>query len=896
MSSDNIKKSARFLGISKEMDRELNLVYGEMLGLIDEKAPHIKDQFLELRENFIQEIPVDSVDISDILDKLESDEIAELIRFFTIYMMLLNVIEERYESKKEPFSLESAIEELKKEGFEKSDIFEVLKEIEYYPVFTAHPTESRRRTFLEAHMGISANLEKIFPFGNEQEQTNLRYRLLLLWMTSLTRSEKIEVLFELDNLMYIVQNSVLDSVVQINQKVEEIIGQRIEKSPFRLGSWIGGDRDGNPYVTNDVMTKVMKHQHKTIIEHYITMVDDLIRELSISTELIDLPKELVESIEKEIEFLDEQSDRLYKKEPFRAKLSLIRQKLKNRILSVNTNNYLEFVYTHPKELISDLDVMIEALPSLAAKNIKGLRSLVMTTGFHLFQLDFREHKDAINSAIAEIFSLLGYCDSDYLELPTARQEEILTKAIEKPKIELSTLVGEITEESANVVEAFLKIDWAKEKIGEDIIDSFILSMTKKGTDLLAVLWFAKQANLWHKNKFTKISITPLFETIEDLRDAPKIIRYLAKNPHYRAYLEDRNYIQEVMIGYSDSGKDGGIFTSNFGLNRAINNLMDLQKEMGLKFLLFHGRGGSVSRGGGPMRNAVMASPAHSVNGFLKTTEQGEVISSKFLNPKMAKNNLTDTLGVVLKKSVYDRYNIRIDCGKKDSFVELMQRISDASHTSYRGLVYETKGFIDYFKQATPVFFISHLNIGSRPSKRKSTDRIEDLRAIPWVFSWMQNRSIIPAWYGVGSGIQKIVDDGDKERLKECYGECPFFRTTIDNVAMTLLKTDMGISKLYGNFVEDDKLRDSVWSMVEAEFYSTVEHILYIREETQLLGNDNSLREYILLRKPYLTALNMMQIELIKKYKTAKYDRQKDKLIDQISSTIIGIAQGIRNTG
>jgi phosphoenolpyruvate carboxylase len=878
------------------MDSELGLVYSEMLGLIDHEAPHIKEQFLELRESFIQERPVDSVDISDILNKLESDEIGELIRFFTIYMMLLNVIEERYEGKKDVLSLEGAIEELKKEGFEKGDIFEVLKEIEYYPVFTAHPTESRRRTFLEAHMGISGDLDKIFPFGNDAAQEHLRYRLLLLWMTSLTRSEKIEVLFELDNLMYIVQNSVLDSVVQINQKVEEIVGQRLEKSPFRLGSWIGGDRDGNPYVTNDVMTKVMKHQHKTIIEHYINMVDGLIRELSISTELVEAPKALIDSIEKEIEFLDEQSDRLYKKEPYRAKLSLIRQKLKNRLLLVNTNNHLEFVYTHPKELIDDLDIMIATLPTLASKNIKGLRSLVMTTGFHLFQLDFREHKDAINSAIGEIFSLLGYCDSDYMELPTAKKEEILNKAIEKPKVELSNLIGEITEESAKVVEAFLKIDWAKEKISDDIIDSFILSMTKKGTDLLAVLWFAKQANLWHKNEFTKISITPLFETIEDLKEAPQIIRYLAKNPHYSAYLEDRNKIQEVMIGYSDSSKDGGIFTSNFGLNRAINNLMDLQQEMGLKFLLFHGRGGSVSRGGGPMRNAVMASPAHSVDGFLKTTEQGEVISSKFLNPKIAKNNLTDTLGVILKKSVYDKYDIRIDCGKKDSFVELMQKISDASHASYRGLVYETNGFIDYFKQATPVFFISHLNIGSRPSKRKSTDRIEDLRAIPWVFSWMQNRSIIPAWYGVGSGIEKVIDDGDKESLIACYGECPFFRTTIDNVAMTLLKTDMGISRLYNSFVEDSSLRDGVWSMVEAEFYKTVDLILYIREESQLLGNDNSLRESILLRKPYLTALNMMQIELIKKYKSAKYDRQKDKLIDQISSTIIGIAQGIRNTG
>lgn len=881
---------------NEEMSDEIDLVFEEIVKLLDREAPHIKSQFLELRKIFLSKRPVDTIDLSPILDGLKPKNIAELIKLFTVYMMLLNIVEERHETKTKIKALTNVLAELKEEGFGIEDIENVLQNMKFYPVFTAHPTESRRRTFLETHMEISKDLEEIFPFGNDRAREHISYRLSLLWKTSLVRGEKIEVLFELDNLMFIILSSVIDSIVAVNEKIERIFGIRLKNSPFLLGSWIGGDRDGNPYVTNEVMTKVMKLQHKAVIELYIKHVDKLLRELSVSTEFMKVEGRLLESIKSEKEFLQEESEKLHSKEPFRAKLSLMRQKLQNRLLSVNTENSLEFIYNDPSELLEDIEMMIDSLDEIGSKGLRRFESVVRTAGFHLLKLDFREHKDSINSAIAEIFSYLGYCDSDFRELPPSKKEEILDRAIEKPKIELSSLLSHITKESENVVEAFLKIAWAKDKIGEDIIDSFIISMTKQGTDLLAVLWFAKQSNLWHKGRFTKISITPLFETIEDLVKAPEILKILSENPHYKAYLQDRNRVQEVMIGYSDSSKDGGMFTSNFGLNRAINSLMDLQKELNLKFLLFHGRGGSVSRGGGPTQSAIMASPARSVDGFLKITEQGEVISSKYLNPKVAEGYLGGTVATLLKKSIYDRNDIIIDCGKKDRFVNVMQRVSDASYRAYRTLVYETDGFVSYFEEATPIYFIRRLNIGSRPSKRKDSSSIEDLRAIPWVFSWTQNRSIIPAWYGVGSGLESVVLGGNRELIRECYMECPFFKTTIDNVAMTLLKTDMGIAKLYGGFVEDEALRRSMWGMIEAEFYKTVELILYVRDETELLESEKLLRDSILLRKPYLTALNVMQIELIKKFKSSESQSEKDELMEQISATIVGIAQGIRNTG
>lgn len=883
------------LSDNEKMYNEISFVFEQILFLIDNSVPHLKGEFLRLRELFLKTRTNFELPLNDIVKSIDIDNIDELVKLFSMYIMLINIVEERFEIERNEIKIEDMIDELKEEGFDREDIYGTLDEITFYPVFTAHPTESRRRTYLEAHRDISRSINLIFPFGNKKALEKLRYRLVLLWNTSLVRDEKIEVLFELDNLLYIIENSTLRAITDINSKIEEILNRPLKKSPIKLGSWIGGDRDGNPYVTNEIMTKVMKRQHRGVVEIYIKKIDKLTRELSISTDFQKPSEELLQAIENQSEHLLDDSIKLYKKEPYRAMLSLIRQKLQNRLFFINSNQSMEFTYRDSFEFISDIDTLLSSLDDLSGKNLRSLRNLVLSCGFHLMKLDFREHKDVINSALVEIFSHLGIADSDFLSLPKAQKLKILDHALERPKVELSTLIEDVTDDTKNVIEAFLKIRWAKEKLGEDIIDSFIISMTQDSTDILAVLWFTMQSGLWKKNHKSQISITPLFETIEDLRLAKDIMIELAQNRFYKEYLQDRDNTQEIMIGYSDSSKDGGMFTSNFSLNRAINNLMDLQENIGIRFYLFHGRGGSVSRGGGSTLSALMASPAKSVSGFLKITEQGEVISSKYLNPQIAKNNLNKTVSILLKKSIYDKFNKRIDCGKNDVFQDLMKKISDSSYKKYRDLVYNSEGFIDYFKEATPIFFIQHLNIGSRPSKRKDSSRVEDLRAIPWVFSWTQNRTIITAWYGVGSGL---LDGGsnNRELLKECYSECPFFRATIDNVAQTLLKTEMEIAKLYNNFVQNRELKDRVWGMIESEFYRTVENILYIRGENNLLENEEHLRKSILLRKPYLIGLNLFQIELIKKFKSATYEEQRERIIKQISSTIVGIAQGIRNTG
>jgi phosphoenolpyruvate carboxylase len=875
-----------------ELKKELDFILEETITLVDKFAPNIKDEFLRLRSIFIGSRSSEDVGFENVLQT--NEDINSLIKLFSIYFMLLNIAEERDEIRRKNVDLNETVERLKNSGFSEADIMETFREIKFYPVFTAHPTESRRRTFLEAHHDLIQDFYRIFKYGDQNALEHLRYKLNLLWQTNVIRDEKIEVLFELDNLLYSIETSVLPALTKIHDEIEKITG-RLDSHVVKLCSWIGGDRDGNHFVTNQVMTKVMKTQMETIIGIYIKEIGNLIRDLSISTKQSAVNPKLLANLELEAEYFTGDI-KPHKNEPFRNKLTLMRKKLQNKLISINAFEKPEFLYNEPEEMLADIDLMIESLDELSSRELRKFRSMVLTAGFHMLKLDFRDHAEVINKAAAEIFSYLGLCDMNFFTISREDQLNTLNWALSKPKIDLNSLFGKISETSAKTVEALIKIEWGKNEISEHILDSFILSMTKDSKDLLVALWFAKQANLWVPGKHTRVSITPLFETIDDLAHAPAIMEELWNNEHYRQYILDRGRTQEIMIGYSDSSKDGGIFTSNFGLNRAIINLTDLSQKLDIKFHLFHGRGGSVSRGGGPTHTAVLASPAKSLDGFLKMTEQGEVISSKYLNKRVGENNFKETIAAVLEKSLFDKKNIRTDCGKKDEFVALMQVVSDNSMKKYRELVYETEGFIDYFKEATPYNFIDRLNIGSRPSKRKGMDSIEDMRAIPWVFSWTQNRSILTAWYGVGAGLEAAANQYGIEPLQKSFRECPFFYTTIDNISMSFMKIDLSIAKLYNQFVTDECAREIIWGKIVDEYKRTLKYLKLIRGEEELLENDKLLRQTILLRKPYLTGLSVFQIELLKKYKEESDEAKKQLLSEQIASTIVGVSLGIRNTG
>lgn len=860
----------------------------EMLKNTDKTCAEFFSSLIEILEN-------EKSTQESLQNIIANNKTLEVIKAFSLYNILLNIIEERFNIKtaKPLEKIKQTYNDLIQEGFNPKDIQKILETMKFYPVFTAHPTESRRRTFLEAHYAIDKNLHKIFDLNEDDRIDLINYRLHLLWQTSLVRSEKLEVLFELDNLLYIVETTILSSAQNALEVLTQLLQKPLQKSPIELGSWIGGDRDGNPFVSNELMMQVMKTQHKLIINLYIKKIDLLIRELAISKDSCDISADLTQSIQKCEDYLSLEGKKLYKKEPFRAKLFLMKKKLQNRLIGINTNWKEDFVYTKASELLEDIDLLIKNLTPTCAKGLNELRNLVLLGDFYLLKLDFREHKSVFQDAIDEIFSLLNICNN-FKNLQPTKKIEVLNQALDIPLLNLFSFMQDLSQETCNVIEIFSSIQWGKKNLSENIIRSFILSMTTDASDLLCILWFTKQTKLWIPNEKASIAITPLFETIQDLQCAKEIIATLSENKHYATYLKDCNCTQEIMVGYSDSSKDGGIFASNYNLYSAISSLIELGETLGIKFLLFHGKGGSVSRGGGTLDSALLASPPKSVSGLLKVTEQGEMISSKYLSPISAHFNLANTLSALLRKSCYDAYcqNQNFYISQKDN-TKHIQLISEKSYQTYRHLVYETQGFIDYFKQATPIDFIQQLNLGSRPSKRKDTQKVEDLRAIPWVFAWTQNRSIIPAWYGLGSGLQAIKD---KNLLRQCYLESDFFRATLDNISQAFLKVDLNIAKLYNAFVEDEKLQTTIWNLIEDEYKRTMDLMLFIRNENTLLDTQSEIRESIFMRKTPVSALNLIQIELIKRYHQTTYPQQKEKLMEEIHSTIVGIAQGMRNTG
>ncbi|TLD82760.1 phosphoenolpyruvate carboxylase [Helicobacter trogontum] len=904
-----------------------------LLEVIEENSPEVKEIFLMLFDS-LRDKNTDSAKFKELFHKIsESEYLMGVIKACSLHNIILNIYEEQEQAKIASVSrsITTAYKSLEEEGFDRIDCDRVLESIRFYPVFTAHPTESRRRTFLEAHQEITKELEKIEQFSYmpseqipykdreiTQSRESIKYRLHLLWKSHLVRSEKLEVIFELDNLLFIIENSVLPSALRVLNQISDRLNKPLKISPIKLGSWIGGDRDGNPFVSNEMMTRVMKMQHELIIQSYIKEINKLIRELSLSVDFCIPSKELQKSLQKEKGYLNQTSLKLHEREPFRAKLNLMKLKLQNHLLKVNAANDIDFTYQNPKELLEDIDMLIASLDSIASKRLKSLRNLVLLGGFHLMQLDFREHRDMYINAVTEVLCLLGYTDSDFMHRHESKKIEILNKVLNEPPLNLNSILWDVSPQTRHTLNAFLRILWAKKTISKDILKSVIVSMTTTASDLLAVLYLAYCSGLWQKGKVkttengeciikdgkSGIFITPLFETIEDLENAQEILEILSKNEHYRQYLKDSGNAQQIMIGYSDSSKDGGIFTSNYSLYKAISNLVKLEQRLGIHFMLFHGKGGSISRGGGQLESALLAFPRGSIGTTLKTTEQGEIISSRYLNPRVAIRSFALTLASLLKKAVHDNFcanatdssfadkNIQVKCNV-DPYLPRLEELSRISYRTYRDLVYETPNFVTYFKHATPIEFIQNLNLGSRPSKRKDTQKVEDLRAIPWVFAWTQNRSIIPAWYGLGSALKGI---NDKQLLQDCYNDSIFFKTTIDNIAQGFIKVDMEIAALYNDFVQDFGLKQSIWSKIYNEYNETLEWLLITRNENELLDSNKEVREPILARMPNIKALSLLQIELVRKYKQAQYPDLRHRLMEQIHGTIVGIAQGIRNTG
>ena len=838
----------------------------------------------------------------EILNKLTDSQTISLVRAFSNFFNLANVAEQVNRSKdiatqhkSEGSWLGKAIENIAKaqqdgNDFSTKDLQNWLDNFSVRPVFTAHPTEAARRSVLSKMTTIAQLLEQ--P-ESQIKNERLAEAIDLLWQTDELRLGRPDPLDEAVNSIYYLDELLLETVPEVLAEfVNEIkklgITLSLTARPLRFGTWIGGDRDGNPNITAAVTKSAILLQNAHFTRTLFSHLDELRQALSISTKLAGVSKELEKSVEKDLENLPEVEARYRRinvEEPYRLKATAIRHKL-SLTQSRHAAGLPHFPgrdYNDTADLLKDFEVMRSSLLSNNGELIaNGLLDRIMRSinafGLTHATMDIREHSEVHHKLLNQV---LGGSTS-----------EILTKQLLDKS---SPVPADLDSPSENCFKTFEAIKDLIDRFGAEVIESYIISMTKSANDVMAAVVIAKMAgliSLQDSNSFAKIGFVPLLETVEELRSADKILDELLSDKNYRKIVDLRGGIQEVMLGYSDSNKDAGITTSQWEIHKAQRKLRDVAIKHSVKLRLFHGRGGSVGRGGGPTYDALIALPWGSIDGQIKMTEQGEVISDKFGLPALAKENLELTLAAALEATVLNR-KPRQSSADLNTWNECMDLISESAYSSYRALI-DQEELPAYFYASTPVEQLGNMFLGSRPSRRPDASAgLESLRAIPWVFGWTQSRQIVPGWYGVGSGLKAAREAGKSEILQTLLKEWHFFKTFISNVEMTLAKTDLAIAQRYVTTLVDPSLH-KIFDQIKAEFDLTVKELLLMTNKSEILGNQPILARTLQVRDTYLAPIQLLQISLLKRVRTQK---QADPLLARaLLLTINGVAAGLRNTG
>ena len=835
------------------------------------------------------------------LNNLSVEKIGSLVRAFSTYFNLANVAEQVDRVKilaKEKESrgtwIGQAVSNIEKSlsnnEFSQAELQSWLSNFSVRPVFTAHPTEAARRSVLSKLTTISELLDQ--P-ESEIRNTRLAEAIDLIWQTDELRlgqpeplDEAVNSLYYLDELFEFTVPEILD---QFSKELKKIgIEIPITARPLSFGTWIGGDRDGNPFITAEVTKSAILLQNAHFTRTIIHLLDELRQALSISTKLAGVTKELLDSVAQDLELLPEIEERFRRinvEEPYRLKATAIRHKL--LITQARHRGALPHApgrdYKNTDELLADFTIMRDSLLKHNGELIAGgllerLTRAITAFGLTHATMDIREHSDAHRKMLTQV---IGEFDTKKLNdaLSNSNNPE-LTKLDDAGKKTLST---------------FVAINDLIKRFGPEVIETYIISMTKSADDVLAAALIAKYAGLISilpGNEFAQIGFAPLLETVAELRAADVILENLLSNEQYRKIVKLRGNIQEVMLGYSDSNKDAGITTSQWEIHKAQRKLRDVAIKHGVKLRLFHGRGGSVGRGGGPTYDALIALPWGSIDGQIKMTEQGEVISDKYGLPALAKENIELTLAASLEATVLNR-KPRQSTSALNSWDECMDLISNAAFKTYRDLV-DLPELPTYFYQSTPVEQLGNLFLGSRPSRRPDANAdLSSLRAIPWVFGWTQSRQIVPGWYGVGSGLKAAREAGQSDLLKELLKNWHFFRTFISNVEMTIAKTDLEIAKKYVDNLVDPKLH-KIFDQIKAEFELTVAELLALTSKSEILGNQPILARTLAVRDTYLAPIQLLQVSLLKQVRS---QTNPDPLLTRaLLLTINGVAAGLRNTG
>jgi len=887
----------------------------------------LRTGFIEQRKNH------QSKRHSELISKIKSldaHSIKQVIRAFSAYFHLSNIAEEQHnhQSRQRLFqdtgkfwygSFVDTLTDFKQNGKSIKQIQTLIDTLDYRPTFTAHPTEAKRRTVMEALSRVARCCEKLNQnaLGKHAEQEiidRLKAQIQIFWKTEEVRTDKPTVVQEIETSLYYFRETIFASVPEIYHNLERAIyhvygascEQAIVPSFIQFCTWVGGDRDGNPHVTANITRRALRMQHIEILNEYKQRVDKLCKLLTHSDKLCDISPAFKENLVAEGAIARRayaNDKKMFLGEPYRRKLGIMSYRLSCNIqlaeqrLAGYAKDTLPFAYKSEHEFLQDLQLIHDSLHhhnegNLADGGLKELQRLLETFGFYLARMDIRQESTLHSETVSDILHNSNQ-SIDYLKLDESARSDLLSKLIEQDG-PLFFDSNALNEQSKEILEVFYLIQEMREEISEQCIGSYVISMTHSASHILEVVFLGKLAQLVGKNDdgdiFYNISISPLFETIEDLHHTDMVLQQLFNNSTYRNLLKVSDNTQEVMLGYSDSCKDGGILASSWNLYKAQKSIITITEKHQINCRLFHGRGGTIGRGGGPTHDAILGQPIGTVKGSIKFTEQGEVLSFKYNFLKTALYELTLGITGLMKAS-----NPDFSEQDKPEYLACMEELVNIGEQAFRELTDNNAETMQYFYETTPSREISLLNIGSRPSHRKKADfSKKSIRAIGWVFGWAQSRQNLPGWYGVGSALKKLSVK-QLDTLQEMNQNWRYFQTLLSNSQMAIIKSEQNVAKHYAELCSDQAIGERVYQHINEEYIATVDSLLQVCKQQQLMQGNADIAASINARNPYLDPINYIQIMLLERLHKAK-DSEQSEWLEPALRSINGIATGLRNTG
>ncbi|GAB2896429.1 phosphoenolpyruvate carboxylase [Uliginosibacterium flavum] len=859
-------------------------------------------------------------ELEGMLKELARENTLNVVRAFSYFSQLSNIAEDEHHVRRSRAHLRAgsapregsmahALNLAAHAGISEAQLKAFFDTAMIRPVLTAHPTEVQRKSILTCQLRIAQLLDErdrvqLTPEEQDDNEEAISREILLLWETRMLRLTKLSVIDEVANGLSFYDYTFLRELPRLYGRLEDMLsvrstsGEHIDLPSFlRMGSWIGGDRDGNPFVTADILRQALKMQAQTLFNFYLDDISRLASRLSLSSGLVAVSPALQALADSSPHRSAHTED-----EPYRRALRGVYARLWATALHFGLQptgrnpGVAADVYPGAEAFRADLDVIHDSLlqytsPALAHGKLREIQRAAHVFGFHLASIDVRQNSDVHERTVAELLEAV-HPGTAYLAQDEEGRIAILLQELATPRPLASPCVS-YSEETSGELAIFRAIAEAQRTYGKCCVQNAIISKTDGVSDMLELAVLLKEVGLLRPHEAAlDINIIPLFETIGDLQNAAGIMDRIFSIPAFRAWVSSRDEAQECMLGYSDSNKDGGFLTSGWELYKAEIQLIGVFKKHGVRLRLFHGRGGSVGRGGGPSYQAILAQPGGAVQGQIRLTEQGEVIASKYSNPEVGRRNLEVLAAATLEATLL----AHPEAAPRPEYLETMDELSDFAFKAYRNLVYETPGFETYFWESTVISEIANLNIGSRPASRKKSTAIDDLRAIPWVFSWAQSRVMLPGWYGFGAAVKAYVakhGETGMQRLQAMHSEWSFFATQLANMDMVLAKSDIAIASRYAELVQDEALRNAIFSRIKAEWESTLEVLLSITGQKELTEGNPLLARSIRNRLPYLNPLNHVQVELLHRYREGDSD---DRVRRGILLSINGVAAGLRNSG